>query len=96
MARLLSRLFGRLFRPEQLETDVSEFSVHPPGLTFLTDVTPGHWVEARLTGPPASMSRLVPEATRPTLASCTPRGMRPTGWFVGQRWRHGPAAHTTR
>ncbi len=61
MLNLFSRFFGKLSAGAARRQDVPGYSVHPPGLTFLTDVTPGRWAEARLTGPPESMSRLVPE-----------------------------------
>ena len=61
MLNLLSRFFRKLSAGATRRQDVPGYSVHPPGLTFLTDVTPGLWVEARLTGTPESMGRLVPE-----------------------------------
>lgn len=61
MLDIISRLFRRLSSDGRGQQDAPEYSVHPPGLTFLTDVTPGRWVEERLTGPPESMGRLVPK-----------------------------------
>ncbi len=61
MFNLLSRFFRKLSASDGWRQDVPKYSVHPPGLTFLTDVTVGRWIEKRLTGPPESMSRLVPE-----------------------------------
>ncbi len=40
--------------------DPSEYSVHPPNLTFLTDVSPGRWVEESFPFAFASVSALVP------------------------------------
>ena len=56
-----SRVLRGLTPRRRRYLDSVEYSVHPPNLTFLTDATPGRWVEERLTGPPASMGTLVPE-----------------------------------
>ena len=60
MANLLSRLFGRLILSTKMERDVPVYSVHPPDLNFLTDVSPGRWVEEGFSTDFASVGSLVP------------------------------------
>lgn len=60
MLNRLTRLVGRLFQPSNPQGDVPEYSAHPPGLTFLTDVTVGRWVEDGFSSNPGSVGVLVP------------------------------------
>ncbi len=60
MLDVLSRLFRRLSSGEQRQHHAPEFSVHPRGLTFLTEVSAGRWVEEGLSSDFASVGALVP------------------------------------
>ena len=60
MLNLFSRIVRRLIPRRRRYLDSAEYSVHPPNLTFLTDVTPGRWVEEGLARSFGSMGSLVP------------------------------------
>ena len=61
MLNRLARRIVRLFHASNPQGDAPEYSVHPPGLTFLTDVTGGRWVEDGLSSShPGSVGVLVP------------------------------------
>ena len=61
MANLLSGLFGRLIPGAKPLRNIPEYSVHPPGVTFLTEVTVGRWVEEGFSTDFASVGSLVPD-----------------------------------
>ena len=49
MLNLLSKLWSGLLPRRRRYLDAAQYNVHPPDLTFLTDVAPGRWVESALT-----------------------------------------------
>ena len=61
MLNLLSRFFRNLSVGDRRVQDATEYSVHPPGLTLLADVTAGHWVEDGFSRRFATVGALVPE-----------------------------------
>ena len=46
MLNLLSKLLSGLLPRRRRYLDAAQYNVHPPDLTFLTDVAPGRWVES--------------------------------------------------
>ena len=60
MPSIFSRLFRRLSSGGQRQQDAPGYSVHPPGLTFLTEVTAGRWVEDGFSTDFAYVGALVP------------------------------------
>ena len=60
MLNVFSRLFRGMSSGERRQYDTPGYSVHPPGLTFLTDVTAGRWVEDGFSTDFASVGSLVP------------------------------------
>ena len=60
MLDLLSKLLSGLLPRRRRYLDAAQYNVHPPDLTFLTDVAPGRWVESALDAPFATMGSLVP------------------------------------
>lgn len=60
MLHWFSNLWRKPVRLSAGRFDPSEYSVHPPNLTFLTDVSPGRWVEESFPFAFASVSALVP------------------------------------
>jgi len=60
MLHWLSRPWQRPTASSGGQLDASEFAVHPPHLRFLTDVSPGRWVEESFPFAFASVCALVP------------------------------------
>ncbi|MDE2785217.1 MAG: hypothetical protein OXL37_00995 [Chloroflexota bacterium] len=60
MLNWLSRLRQKPTASSGGQLDASEYSVHPPNLRFLTDVSPGRWVEESFPFAFASVCALVP------------------------------------
>ena len=89
MLNLLVRLVGRLFPASIRQRDFPEYSVHPPGLTFLTDVTVGRWVEDGFSSAPGSMGVLVPGgfgACARVLHPALNDSGQPVKWFAVAEW----------
>ncbi len=89
MLRWLSKLWRQPIRPEPGQPDPSEYSVHPPDLMFLTDATPGRWLEAALSTRFASVGSLVPggyEAYARLLHPALDATPQPVKWSAVAEW----------
>ena len=89
MVGLLSRLLARLFRADRPQADVPEYSVHPPGVTFLTDASDARWVEDGFSSRFATMGALVPdgfEAYARVLHPAQDGSYRPVHWSTVAEW----------
>jgi len=60
MLNWLSALWRRSNTRNSGQLDPTEYSVHPPNLTFLSDVSPGRWMEERWPPHFGSVGSLVP------------------------------------
>ena len=60
MLNWLSALWGRSSILNSGRLDPTEYSVHPPNLTFLSDVSPGRWMEEKWPPHFGSVGSLVP------------------------------------
>lgn len=89
MVRPLSRLFARLFRADRPRADVPAYSVHPAGVTFLTEVSAAGWVEDGFSSRFATMGALVPdgfEAYARVLHLARDGSDRPVNWSTVAHW----------
>ena len=89
MLNIFSRLFRRLSSGGQRQQDVPEYNVHPPGLTFLMDVTAGCWVEDGFSTDFASVGALVPSGFACYARVLHPGldlGVQPVKWVTVAEW----------
>ena len=89
MLRWLSKLWRNPIRTGASQVDLSEYSVHPPNLAFLTDVSPGRWVEEGLSQCFATMGSLVPGGYAAYARLLYPAGdesNRPVRWSTVAEW----------
>ena len=89
MLNIFSRLFRRSASDGQRQRDAPGYSVHPPGLTFLTDVTAGRWVEEGFSTNFASVGALVPggfEGYARLLHPALDESVQPVKWATVTEW----------
>ena len=89
MLNWLSRLSRKMSAGDRREQDVSEYSVHPPGLTFLTDVSAGRWVEDGFSPRFSTLGALVPdgfEAHARVLHPALDDALEPVQWSTVAKW----------
>ena len=88
MMNLFSRWFRRSSAGAQ-QRDAPEYSVHPPGLTFLTDVSAGRWVEDGFSPRFSTLGALVPdgfEAHARVLHPALDDAFEPVQWSTVAKW----------
>ena len=89
MLNIFSRFFRRLFSGGRWQQDAPGYSVHPPGLTFLMDVTAGRWVEDGFSTDFASVGALVPggfEGYARVLHPALDEAVQPVKWATVAEW----------
>ena len=89
MLDLLSRWLRSLMPGDRPETVVPGYSVHPPGVTFLTDVSAGRWVEQGFSPDFATVGALVPgayEAYARVLHPAWNSSGQPVPWSAVAEW----------
>lgn len=89
MFHRLSILWRRLTRLSFDRFEPSEYSVHPPSLTFLSDVAPARWVEESFGFAFASVCALVPggyEACARVLHPAWDASDNPVAWSTVAEW----------
>lgn len=89
MSRWLSKLWRKPTRSASGQLDPSAYTVHPPNLTFLTDVSLARWVEAGFSSDFASVGALVPggyEAYSRVLNPARTAANRPLRWSAVVEW----------
>ncbi len=89
MLDVLSRLFRRLSSGERRRHHAHDFSVHPPGLSFLMEVSAGRWVEEGLSSDFASVGALVPygfEGYARVLHPALDSSFEPVRWSTVAEW----------
>lgn len=85
LSQLLSALASRNRPPE----NAVEYSVHPPHLEFLTDASPGRWIESALSPAFASVGSLVPggyDACVRLLHPALDTGNNSVAWSTVAQW----------
>ena len=89
MLNLLSKLLSGLLPGRRRYLDAAQYNVHPPELTFLTDVAPGRWVESALDASFATMGSLVPggyDAYARVLHPARDASYNPVRWSAVAEW----------
>ena len=89
MLNLLSKLWSGLLPRRRRYLDAAQYNVHPPDLTFLTDVAPGRWVESALDASFATVGSLVPggyDAYARLLHPARDASYNPVRWSAVAEW----------
>ena len=89
MMNVLSRMFRKLSSGRRRQYAGAEYSVHPPGLTFLTEITAGRWVEDGFSPRFSTLGALIPdgfEAHARVLHPALDDALEPVQWLTVAEW----------